>query len=405
MLSDGTKWIAQLGTVGILNRMRVLLYGMQSSGASVLALTLAQKQDCLAFVDIWNMFAAPELEANRDVVAKVVVTTAFSLEVHRRRFRPDVTLLVLRHPADTYDSLVGKSYANEGGLIDEKFAVFDQVFRAGADFDDIAHYEDFVFSPRSSIALCDRIGWRIDWDALLFRRTQAEIQNTNTAAWPAIHERLKYGCGNTQTRGVLRDRVKFSEPSGRTAHLKLLCPSLFEHYSTVRAERGELWHVPCPPLLSCSLDRFMGRLTKVGVIPQESKFAGYTLRLTNGTPHCRVGDTALTLHPAADGRETCLTVSGLPGLPFNRVSGTAYSEHPHALGTCTRIRIEGEDGECLAEREFSLCHSDMRLFDLAFEARSSAIALSLGVRLADGVDSAANSGVSFQDLRLEQLAM
>jgi hypothetical protein len=60
--------------------MRVLLYGMQSSGASILAFALAQKPDCLAFVDIWNMFwnmfAAPELETDRDCVAKAVVTTA-----------------------------------------------------------------------------------------------------------------------------------------------------------------------------------------------------------------------------------------------------------------------------------------------------------------------------------------
>ena len=68
--------------------MRVLVYGMQSSGASLVTLTLAQKRECVAFVDIWNMFAAPELKTDHDIVAKVVVTTAFSLEVHRRRFRP-----------------------------------------------------------------------------------------------------------------------------------------------------------------------------------------------------------------------------------------------------------------------------------------------------------------------------
>src|SRR5580704_13666858 len=117
--------------------MRVLLYGMQSSGASVLAFTLAQKPDSVAFVDIWNMFAVPELVTDRDTVAKVVVTTAFSLDVHRRRFRPDVTLLVLRHPVDTYESLRGKPYANESGLMDEKLAVLEDVLRAGTGFDHI----------------------------------------------------------------------------------------------------------------------------------------------------------------------------------------------------------------------------------------------------------------------------
>jgi len=209
--------------------MRVLLYGMQSSGASVLALTLAQKADSLAFIDIWNMFAAPELETQRDSVAKVVVTSAFSLEVHRQRFRPDVTCLVLRHPVDTYYSLQGKSYANESGLIDEKFVILEKVFLAGKGFDHVVYYEDFVFSPRGLIDLCNDIGWLITCDALLFSRRQQDIQDTNAAACPGIHERLKYGVGNVHTRGMLRDRVRFSKPWGKTSHLPLLCPSLFEH--------------------------------------------------------------------------------------------------------------------------------------------------------------------------------
>jgi hypothetical protein len=80
--------------------MRVLIYGMQSSGASAITFTAAQKPDCVAFVDIWSHFAAPQLGTSRDVVAKVVVTTAFPRSLHRGRFRPDYTILVLRHPAD-----------------------------------------------------------------------------------------------------------------------------------------------------------------------------------------------------------------------------------------------------------------------------------------------------------------
>jgi hypothetical protein len=382
--------------------MRVLLYGMQSSGASVLAFTLAQKPDSVAFVDIWNMFAVPELVTDRDTVAKVVVTTAFSLDVHRRRFRPDVTLLVLRHPVDTYESLRGKPYANESGLMDEKLAVLEDVLRAGTGFDHIVHYEDFVFSPRTLIDLLSSIGWRIDYDALLFSRKLQEIQASNADAFPGINARLKYGKGNIQMPGVLRDRVRFSEPSGKNAQLPLLCPSVFEHYSAMRAARGPLWHAPRPALLSCGLDAMVRELSVSGVIPQHSERAGYGLRLTDGTPPCRVTDTELVLHPTGHRRETKLTVSGLPGRPFNRICGFASAKHPRALGTETRIRIHGADGECLAAQEFTLCHSDMRSFDLAFEPRASAIELSLGVRLADGVNSPAYSEVWFRDLRLEQ---
>src|SRR5579864_1092382 len=133
--------------------MKVLLYGMQSSGASVLALLLGQKPESLAFVDVWNMYAAPELETQHDCALKVVVTAAFSLELHRQRFRPDVILLVLRHPTDNYDSLIAKTYANESGLIDEKFSRLEEVFRGGKGFDHVVHFEDFAFSPGKLIAL------------------------------------------------------------------------------------------------------------------------------------------------------------------------------------------------------------------------------------------------------------
>lgn len=382
--------------------MRVLLYGMQSSGASALALAMAQKRDSVAFIDIWNMFAAPELDTDRDVAAKVVVTSAYRLDVHRRRFRPDVTLLVLRHPVDNYYSLAGKSYANESGLADEKFAILDEVLRSGAGFDHTVYYEDFVFSPRGLIDLCGSIGWPITCDALLFRRKQREIEDANADACPGIQDRLKYGVGNVHTQGLLRNRVKFSQPWGRTSHLPQLCPALFQQYEAVRAERGPLWHLPSPALMSCSLGTILRELTGSGEIQEESVRSGYRLTLTEGTPKCRVAEGAVVLGPAGHRRETQLTLSGLPGRPFNRITGTAYAVHPRARGTNARIRIES-DGEILAVQEFTLCHSDTRSIDLAFEAQEP-VSLSLGVRLAPGVESAAHAEVCFQDLRLEQAA-
>jgi hypothetical protein len=382
--------------------MKVLLYGMQSSGASILAFTLAQKPGSLAFVDIWNMFAAPELETDRDCVAKAVVTTAFSLEVHRRRFRPEVTVLFLRHPVDTYESLFGKSYANEAGLIDEKFSVLEEVFRGRTGFDHIIHYEDFVFSPQSVIAFFARIGWDIGFDALFFRRTHREIEQENAAACPGIQKWLKYGTGNIRTGGVLRDRLRFSQPWGKSAHLAKLCPSLFEHYAEVRKQRNNLWHMPSRALLSCNLGPILRELSKSGPIPEKSERANYRLQFTGGTTQSRVADKGLVLCPDAGGRETRLVLSGLPGRPFNRVCATAYGEHPLGAGTVACLQVEGADRGRRAEQEFTLSHSDMRIVDLAFEPQASDVSLSLSVRLADDVESADDAGICIQDLRLEQ---
>ena len=370
----------------------------------MLAFTLAQKPDCLGFIDIWNMFAAPRLETERDCFAKVVVTTAFSLEVHRERFRPDVTLLALRYPADNYDSLFGKEYAHESGLMDEKFTLLEEVLRAGTGFDRIVHYEDFVFCPREVIALFERIGWPVGFEALQFSRSPREIEDANGEACPGLHTQLKYGSGNVREQGVLRDRIRFSQPWGKTAHLPRLCPSLFEHYSAMRKERGDAWHVPSRALLSCSLSAILREQAVLGAIPEHSERGGYELRLTNGTPQCHVSDTQLVLCPAPNGEETQFTFSGLPGFPFNRICGSVFTQHPLALGTAARIRVEGAGGECLAEQEYVLCHSDMRQFDVAFKPQASTITLRLTVRLASDASSHHRSSLCFRELRLEQAA-
>jgi hypothetical protein len=383
--------------------MRLLLYGMQSSGASILAFTFAQRPDSLAYVDIWNTYAAPEISSfDGDIVAKVVVTTAFSLEAHRRRFRPDVTILALRHPGDTFDSLFGKPYANDNGLMDEKFSVVERVFREGRGFDHLFHYEDFAFCPDKVIDQCNSVGWKIDIHALLFARSHQEIQDANIASCPEIERRLQYGPGNIQPHALLRGRARFSQPWGKTAHLPQICPSLFEHYTAMRADRGDLWHVPTAAILSCQLHAVLRELTYSGPIPRRSERSGYKLEFTGGTPQCRIGDAEIVLHPGARKSGTRLTVSGLPGYPLNRIRGVVYVEHPLARGTTVHLQLRGAAGRCMAEQSFTLCHGAMRNLDVSFDSEER-LTLSIGVRLSAGVDSDAHSSVLIRELRLEQV--
>lgn len=385
--------------------MKVLLYGMQSSGASVIAYTLAQKPGSLAFVDIWNMFAAPVIDAtDEDVVAKVVVTTAFSLELHRQRFRPDITALILRHPIDTYDSLFGKSYANECGLMDEKFALQDEVFRSGLGFDHILYYEDFVFCPAKIITFLNSIGWDTSFESLLFKRTQRDIQDTNIAALPELHKQLKYGYGNVQAKSVLRDRVRFSQPWGKTAHLPSVCPALFDHYSAMQTERGELWHVPSPALLSCNLHRVLRELTGSESIPAQSERVAYKLQFINGSSQCKVTDTELLLFPARHKGKTSLAIQGLPGKPFNRIRAIAHAQHPLAAGTTLVVHVKDEKGIQIAEHRCTLRNSEMRNVDIAFSVPTATITISFIMFRAEHETSNAYAGICIQDLRLEHVA-
>src|SRR5690606_27289883 len=182
--------------------MRLLIQGMQSSGATAFTLFLAQRPDCLALVDILNNYAAPTLETDRDVVAKVVVTTAYPLEVHQERFRPDRTILFLRDPRDNYVSLARKSYRNHSGLIDEKFAILELLFEKRAMFDAVIAYEDFVARDPAVLDTVNRLGWPVNAGYFSFRRTHVELAEILWNEVPALFERFEFSYGNVQAREV-----------------------------------------------------------------------------------------------------------------------------------------------------------------------------------------------------------
>lgn len=121
--------------------MRILVYGMQSSGASLFTFWLAQQPGRVGVVDLWNEHPAPELAGLDDVVLKAVVTETYSLETHLRAFRPDVTVLFLRDRKANRSSLDKKDYRDGGGSMDAKFDILD---RLTYKFDHVVKYEDFV---------------------------------------------------------------------------------------------------------------------------------------------------------------------------------------------------------------------------------------------------------------------
>ena len=216
--------------------MRLLVYGMQSSGATAFALFLAQRPDCLGLVDILNNYAAPVLETQRDVVAKVVVTTAYPLQVHQERFRPDRTILFLRDPRDNYESLKRKPYRNHSGLIDEKFALLDTVFAERERFDAVIEYEDFVGRKAGVPGTVAGLGWPVEEAYHTFRRTHVELASALWNADPGLFERFEFSYGNVQS-GEVSERFRDKARSdGLEDHLAALCPRLLDHYRRRDAE-------------------------------------------------------------------------------------------------------------------------------------------------------------------------
>ncbi len=210
--------------------MRLLVYGMQSSGATAFSLFLAQRPGCLGLVDILNNYAAPRLDHDGDVVAKVVMTTAYPLSVHQERYRPDKTLLFLRDPRDNFASLLKKAYRNHSGLIDEKFSLLDRVFEQRHSFDAVIRYEDFIRrSPGISQTMQD-IGWPVDETFYAFRRTHVELAAVLWDTVPDLFNHFEFSYGNVQSTEVSPRFRRKERTMEMDNHLSRLCPAILDDY-------------------------------------------------------------------------------------------------------------------------------------------------------------------------------
>ncbi|HLZ65502.1 MAG TPA: hypothetical protein VKQ29_04690 [Aliidongia sp.] len=211
--------------------MRLLVHGMQSSGATLFTYFLAQRPGCLALVDILNNYAAPRFESALDAVAKCVVTTAYPIAVHAERFKADRTILLLRDPRDNYFSLQNKNYRNHSGLIDEKFALIDTLFAERSRFDATIHYEDFLDRDPAVLDRIRALGWPVEEAYYDFERT---FEGMLALLWQEtpqlLQDEFEISFGNCTPDGLLPDRRRKPRDPSIDAKLETLCPNLLAHY-------------------------------------------------------------------------------------------------------------------------------------------------------------------------------
>ena len=129
-----------------------------------------------------------------------------------------------------------KPYRNHSGLIDEKFALIDEIFAGRKDrFDAVVHYEDFVARDPAVPAAVTALGWPVDDGFYDYRRRHDELAGALWRHVPELMERIEFAFGNVQGRAVSeRFRDKPCDPALEAptleAKLDALCPRLLAHY-------------------------------------------------------------------------------------------------------------------------------------------------------------------------------
>lgn len=217
--------------------MRALIYAMPSSGASLFACFLAQTPDSVAIVDLWSL--APPLTGEFPVIVKATINCEISFEDHCRSFLPDLRILFLRDPRDTYTSLNAKHYKHIRGTVLEKLQVLDRVFARKSElFDLVITYEDFIRDPAGVAGLLQAHCLELPRDASLFPRGPQQIARfaMDNSDWCRRNYLKQFGFGNLHFMdwGTLK-RLSYPTPSEETlVAIGSACPLVEAHYASLR---------------------------------------------------------------------------------------------------------------------------------------------------------------------------
>ena len=220
---------------------------MQSSGATLVALLLAQRADSVALLDVYCGQLVPCADVfprDRAAIAKVTISSERTFEEQCARFRPDHSVLVLRHPCHTYASLLRKRYAAMSGTPDDKLARFERAFRERESFEAVVRYEDLVFHSALALDVLRTVDPTLTTAALRFGRTPTEIV-TVARRVPALDaEHLAaWANGNADARGVDPRRAFKAIPADLRHHVESLCPVATAAFDRYYDEMFPAWRV------------------------------------------------------------------------------------------------------------------------------------------------------------------
>lgn len=218
--------------------MKILIYGLQSSGASLFTYFMAQNLNSFAMIDLYCNAVAPPVDfKDGDTIIKCTINPSIPFSQHVKSYNPDKTILVLRDPFDNYVSLKSKPWGND---IESKFELLEKTFSKGEDFDAVIDYSTFVLFPSSIVHILKQKGIPADNDYINFDRTFEDIGRFNYKNIPEhsggknqYSRRRLFGTGGIKVDGkVVLNKNYISKDisySDREKVLKL-CPTVCERF-------------------------------------------------------------------------------------------------------------------------------------------------------------------------------
>jgi hypothetical protein len=218
--------------------VRTLIYGMQSSGASLFTCLLAQIPDSVAIIDLFAQFLAPPLTLDLPIFLKATISCEISFEDQCRSFNPDRRILFLRNPCDTYQSLSGKRYRDLYGKSIDKLRILDRLFRERKElFDLVVTYEDLIGDPAAVLATLQANGFALPAESLQFPRGPQQIARfaMDHSDWCRQNYLEQWAFGNMHLMdwGALRNITYSQVPDDTRSLVSAACPHVAAHYDLV----------------------------------------------------------------------------------------------------------------------------------------------------------------------------
>jgi hypothetical protein len=212
-------------------QLRLLVYGMESSGASTFCLLLGQVPGSVSVVDLWSQCVAPPLRLDVPTVIKATATQTYRVSDHIASFNPHRTIMFLRDPVAVYCSLRKYPYANYEGTVEQKLSRFDEEF-GSVSFDLVLRYEDFIARDPAFLAAIQNIGWPITAEHYRLDRSVDDILEGNFRQSPWLRDEYErsWAFGNIKGTEISRTSTGHGASVETVEVVRKLAPRLSEFY-------------------------------------------------------------------------------------------------------------------------------------------------------------------------------